>query len=207
MLKAFLFDLDGTLWDSKAAILESLKETITLSKGKSIGEKETAKRLGALDSPFEVLKSYGINRNYLFWKEYKKRYDLVVLFFDNTQAVLQDLANQGKKLGIVTSLKKTIALDLLNKFNLLSRFSVMITPSETSARKPSPKPILKAMCNLNLSKSEVIYIGDKDTDIVAAKRAGCYSGLANWGNGRKVSETPDYTFQEFKDLISLCDVR
>jgi pyrophosphatase PpaX len=205
MLKAFLFDLDGTIWDSKAASIEALEEVIAAEKGKRL-HKKALEDLITLDTPLEVLRLYGIYRDDFFWKEYRKRYNLVVLFFSDTQSILQEVVDQNRKLGIVTSLKKTVAMDLLTKFNLLSLFSVIITPSETYARKPSPKPILLAINKLRLSEPpEAIYIGDKEIDIIAAKRAGCFSGLAEWGGERKVSVAPNYRLKELKDIVGLCE--
>jgi HAD superfamily hydrolase (TIGR01549 family) len=204
MFKAFLFDLDGTVWNSKIATIEALAEVIAVEKGKRINKK-VLQDLITLDTHREVLRLYGIYHDEIFWKEYRKRYDLVVLFFSDTRSILQEIVNRNRKLGVVTSLKKIIAMDLLTKFNLLSQFSVIITPSDTSARKPSSKPILMAINKLGLTETEAIYIGDKESDIIAAKNAGCYSGLAEWGNSAKLSISPDYRLKRLHDLINLCD--
>lgn len=115
------------------------------------------------------------------------------------------MISHKRKLGIVTSLKKNIAQDLLAKFDLSMFFSAMITPSDTTARKPSPKPISLAIERLELTAHEVIYIGDKEIDILAAKNAGCKSGLAKWGNKVKIATVPDYRFKRLHDIIALCE--
>jgi HAD superfamily hydrolase (TIGR01549 family) len=203
MLKAFLFDLDGTIWNSKAAAIEAIRQTILAEKGKRIN-RETLEELITRDTPLEVLRLYGVHNNSLFWREYKKRYDLIALFFDDTSHIFQRMIDKKRKLGIVTSLKKNIAQDLVSKFSLSMFFSVMITPSDTRARKPSPKPILLALERLGLTAPEVVYIGDKEIDILAATNAGCKSGLAEWGNGAEISATPDYRLKKLHDVVALC---
>jgi len=204
MLKAFLFDLDGTIWNSKAATIEAIRETILAEKGKRIN-REILGELITRDTPLEVLRLHGVHNDSLFWREYKKRYNLIVLFFDDTRYIFQRMTSQKRKLGIVTSLKKNISQDLLSKFNLSMFFSVMITPSDTTARKPSPKPILLALERLGLTAPEVIYIGDKEIDMLAAINAGCKSGLAEWGNGVEISVTPDYRLKKLHDVVALCE--
>jgi len=205
MLKAFLFDLDGTLWDSKEAIVEALQQAVAIEKGKKVS-KENLVRLVEQGSPFEVLRLYRIYRDSTFWREYRKRYNLVTPYSNDSCSIFQEVLRRNRKLGIATSLKRTIAFELLSKFNLLTFFPVVITPSETRARKPSPRPILIAINRLNVHKREAIYIGDQDIDMIAARNAGCYSGLAEWGNRGKISIRPDYKFKELSDIIALCGV-
>jgi len=204
MLKAFLFDLDGTIWNSKTAAIEAIRQTILAEKQKRI-RRETLEELIAQSTPLEVLRLYGVRNDSLFWREYKKRYNLIVLFFDDTNHIFQKMLNHKRELGVVTSLKKNIAQDLLAKFNLSVFFSVVITPSDTTARKPSPKPISLAIERLGLTAPEVIYIGDKEIDILAARNAGCKSGLAKWGNGVEISVVPDYRFRKLQDVLALCE--
>lgn len=204
MLKGFLFDLDGTIWDSKTAAIEAIRQTLLTEKGKRI-KREILEELIKQGTPLDVLRLHGVYNYGLFWREYKKRYDLIVLFFDDTRYIFQRMINHKRKLGVVTSLKKNIAQDLLAKFNLSMFFSVMITPSDTTARKPSAKPISLAIERLGLTAPEVIYIGDKEIDILAARNAGCKSGLAKWGNGVKIATVPDYRFKRLHDVIVLCE--
>ena len=66
-----------------------------------------------------------------------------------------------------------------------------------------PEPLLKCIENLNVSKEEVIYIGDALSDQQASHNAGIAFGYAKWGS---VSTTPlhgTYTFESPIDLLKL----
>lgn len=202
--KAFLFDLDGTIWDSEEAFTETLKKVLEKALGKPV-QKEIIRKKLRVDSPIGVMKSFNVFSFDRFWREYKGNYSLVRLFFDNTEIVFNRLLEKGAKLGIVTSLKKSISVDLLCRFNLSKLMSVIITPSETSARKPSPKPLLKALSFLRLNGDKAIYIGNSDIDIIAARGAGCCSGLVTWGARNPTAEKPDFTFHRIEDLLALCE--
>lgn len=201
MLSTFLFDLDGTIWDSKPLVIRSLKKVISDKKGINLS-KQNLLNLINKGSPIQVLNDYGINHD-IFWKEYTKHYDLVKLFFDDTSKILQESLDCGKKLGVVTSLKVNIALSMLENFGLTGFFSTIVTPSDTSARKPSPKPVLIAVHRLKSERDKTIYIGDQEIDLLAAKSAGCYSGLAGWSNNTEIKTEPDFRLSKLRDILHL----
>lgn len=201
---AFLFDLDGTIWDSENAFVEALKPVLEEALCKSVQKELIHERLRE-NSPIGVMKDFNVYSFNRFWREYKQNYESVTLFFDNTENVFKSLKERGVTLGIVTSLKKSVSLDLLHKFHLFELMSVIITPSETTARKPSPIPLLKALSSLQITSEEAIYVGNNDIDIMAAKRARCSSGLATWGVRSPISENPDFVFNKMEDLLSLIE--
>lgn len=200
---ALLFDLDGTLWDSEDAFVETLKSILEKTSDKVI-QRGAIRRKLRKNTPLGVIKEFSVFSYSSFWREYKNNYHLVRLFFDNTQTVLQELLKRGKRLGVVTSLKKPVAMDLLRRFALIKPMSVIITPSDTRARKPSPVPIQKALASLRMKENKVLYIGNSDFDIIAAREAGCSSGLAKWGAKQPILEKPHYVFCTIEELLVEC---
>jgi len=201
MLKGFLFDLDGTIWNSEKTIVRSIFQA-TSEANVRISEDEILKRFKNSASPIAVLRYYGISTE-LFWKNYRKNYAVIQLFFNNTSQVLNTLLKRERSVGFITSLKKEFTLALLEKFDLMKYSMILITPSECRTPKPSPAPINIALNRLSIDNTKSIYIGDQNSDILAAKRAGCKSGLAKWGIRNPVDETPDYVFETLSDVLSL----
>jgi HAD superfamily hydrolase (TIGR01549 family) len=200
MLKGFLFDLDGTIWDSEKTIVKSIFQAA--SKQINVSENEILKQFKNSFSPIAVLRHYGISIE-LFWKSYRKNYTEIQLFFSNTPEVLNTLLKRERSIGFITSLKREFTLALLEKLGLLKYSNILITPSECRTSKPSPAPINMALSRLSIDSIQSIYVGDQNSDIVAAKRAGCKSGLAKWGIRSAVDETPDYVFEELSDVLPL----
>jgi HAD superfamily hydrolase (TIGR01549 family) len=198
-----LFDLDGTIWDSENAFVETLKKVLEQASGKAV-QKATIRRKLRKSTPIGVMKEFDFSSHNYFWNEYERNYHLVRLFFGNTKTVLKRLLRKRIKLGVVTSLKKKVALDLLRRFGLLALMEVIITPSDTRARKPSPVPVLKALNILQLEGDMVIYVGNSDLDIIAAREAGCSSGLAKWGAKQPILEKPCYVFCTLEELLVKC---
>ena len=201
MLKGFLFDLDGTIWDSERAIVETIFQTAA-EAGVKISENEARKQFKNSVSPIAVLRHYGVSTE-SFWKKYKKNYANIQLFFSDTSEVLSTLMEREKRIGFITSLKKEFALSLLRKFALLKYSMVLITPSECRTSKPSPAPLSMAFNRLSIKNTQAIYIGDQNSDIIAANRAGCKSGLARWGVRNAINEPSDYVFQKLNDILPL----
>ncbi|MBI2542324.1 HAD-IA family hydrolase [Candidatus Woesearchaeota archaeon] len=203
MIKTILFDLDGTLWHSENCIAEAIFNTILDSGGKNINQEDVFTKLRKGASFTSILSEFRIMSLNKYWKFYASNLDKIRLFFENTQETMKVLKSNDKKIGFVTSLKKEFAFKLLNQFNLLRYGDVIVTPSETRARKPSPKPLLIAINYLKGDVENTIYIGDQDVDILAAKNAGCLSGLVLWHNNNKIKEKPDFSFNKLSDIISL----
>jgi HAD superfamily hydrolase (TIGR01549 family) len=203
MLNTFLFDLDGTIWDSKPAIIKTLKKVIGEKNGQNLSEKSLLDQIDKI-TPIKILNNHGISLD-VFWNEYAKNYSLVKLFFADTDSILADALDRKKKLGVVTSLKKTVAMTMLENFGLTDFFSTIVTPSDTTARKPSPQPVLIAIDRLKSDIRETIYLGDQEIDIVAAKSAGCYSALALWGNNSKNTIAPDFELSKLRDILHLSE--
>ena len=201
IIKAFLFDLDGTIWDSENVIVDTLQNTISEEKNEIISKEMLLKELRVYHSPLKVLRQHEIWIHNSYWKKYRCNSEKIVLFYNNTFEIFDYLLKQKKFIGYITSLKKEFTLKLLKKFGLYEFPHVIITPSECRQTKPSPKPIIMALEKLIIRNSEAIYIGDQDTDIIAAKRAGCKSGLASWGAHNKIQEKSDYVFETMENIL------
>jgi HAD superfamily hydrolase (TIGR01549 family) len=203
MLKGFLFDLDGTIWDSEKVIVKTIFQAAS-EIDLDVSDNQIVKQFKNSTSPIAVLKHYCIPAD-LFWKFYRKNYLGIELFFGNTVDIFGTLLERKRSIGFITSLKKEFALVLLQKFNLSEFPKIIITPSECRTTKPSPAPINMALNHLCVENVQAMYIGDQNSDIVAAKRTGCKSGLAKWGMRKCVEQHPDYVFEKLSDVLPLSE--
>jgi phosphoglycolate phosphatase len=96
--------------------------------------------------------------------------DLTVLFTE-TPRVIKGLYNQGIKLGIVSTKFRYRIETILSRENLLNFFEVIVGGEDVPTLKPNPSGLLLAVKKLNLTSSEVIYIGDSIIDAETANRA------------------------------------
>ena len=94
--------------------------------------------------------------------------------YSETSRVLQSLKNHGYKLGIISTKYRYRIQDLLKNYFTNNFFDIIIGGEDVSEHKPSPEGILKAIEQLDVEKSQVLYIGDSVVDADAAQQAGVH---------------------------------
>ena len=169
-----LFDLDGTLIDSTEAILDGFRYTFNEFNKEYPGDKEVKKLIGLpLDIMFNKLGIYENVWDYV--DTYKKRYRIISkektkLLPFTKEAVIK--ANKFARLGIVTTKTALYSRELLEYFEIMHYFEVLIGREDVENPKPHPEPILKAIHLMHVNKEATFMIGDTCLDMVSAKEAG-----------------------------------
>lgn len=202
----YLFDFDGTLVDSH----DSLIDVFVLSFRKIGIEIDPNNVLRYMRIPLE--ETYAeVNAPWEKADEFEKAIrfylnDLDVLkktkIYSETYFTLKNLHDSGKKFGIVTSNNEKHVIDVLNLFNIPPEwFSIFVDSDKVRETKPSPKPILYALEELNYldKKEKAVYIGDGMNDMVSANRSGI--------DGILVDRLDEYSDSEgyfrVKDLLQI----
>jgi HAD superfamily hydrolase (TIGR01549 family) len=111
-------------------------------------------------------------------------------------------------LALLTNSGRAATKYALEGLGLSRYFAKSFTRDDVPAMKPRPDGITSALKSLGLDRSEVLYVGDSPTDIIASKRAGVR--IASVATERYDLEAlarlePDYTLgslPELEDLIA-----
>lgn len=67
--------------------------------------------------------------------------------------------------------------------------------------KPNPESMMRVLNDLKLQPSEVISVGDRDADILAAKNARIFSVGCLWGNKSGFTSSPDAVINDPREII------
>lgn len=190
MLKAVLFDLDGTLVDSSEGILNASREAlvslnitdvtdeeITACIGPPIGES-----LGQLMGFSDVQKREFYD---IFRPLYRDKYLFQCALYPGIDSLIKELKSIGLLLGIVTNKKKDSTILLLDHLELSGLFDVVIA-QDTVVREKSLL-IIKALDYLHVGKEEAVMVGDSTNDLDAAYGAGVDFIGVRYGFGLKKS--------------------
>lgn len=206
MYKYIIFDIDGTLLDTVAPNLSSLKKVVLEELNKNCTFEELEFSLGI---PGEVtLNKLGIAdvpRCLHKWNEYLKDYHNEVKVFDGIKETLMELDKRKILTGIVTSETKEEFKNMFIPFNLRNYFDIVICADDTEKHKPNPEPILKLIELSNGNKSDFIYIGDTKYDMQCAASAGIDFGLALWGAKSPEEINANYIFENPKQILNLIE--
>lgn len=174
MIKAVLFDLDGTLLNTNDLILNSFKYTLKEVLGIEVSEEELSKTFGRPLIP--VLEYYSeekLDDLVTVFREYNEaNHDAMCKPFEGVKELIVSLKENGFKLGIVTSKRVKMAKRGCDISGLTEYFDTFITPECTDKHKPHGEPILKACYELGVEPKEVIMVGDAPADILSGKNAG-----------------------------------
>ncbi|MBE0515135.1 HAD family hydrolase [Sulfurimonas sp.] len=173
-----LFDLDGTLIDSTEAILESFHHSFDFHKLSRKDDEEIKSLIGyPLDIMYENL---GVEKGVIaeIITTYKERYrdistQKTQLLKNAKEAV--ELASQFATLGIVTTKTGLYSKILMEHFNVMHHFEVLIGREDVQNPKPHAEPIMKALEKLDTKNREIWMIGDTKLDLIAAQNAGVNS--------------------------------
>ena len=207
-LKGILFDLDGTVLDTRELIYRSFEHVIEVFWLHGIDRKELIKCWGeplattmqrwSPENYEELLSSY---REYMY-----DRHDELVKPFDGMEEVLSELQTEMVPVALVTSKVRRGAERGLKQTGLEKYFQVVVTVEDTGRAKPHADPALLAAEKLFLKPEDLMFAGDTVHDIYCAKHAGCVSIAVDWSECSRenlAAAEPDYFAAEPKDLLRL----
>lgn len=183
MIKAILFDFDGTLINTNDVIVEAWQYTY--------------KHYGFEEVPVEhITKCFGEPLLVTMAREFpdidpkesasvyrQRQVDMaeeLVTVFDGIPALLAELRKAGYKIGIVTSRTRESTLRYLKQFNIEEYFDGVVTCDDTDKHKPDPEPVLLGLEKLNVDKDCTLMIGDSSFDMKSANNAGVKTVLVGW---------------------------
>jgi phosphoglycolate phosphatase len=179
--RLFLFDLDGTLIDSRADITYSLNIVLARLGLPSLPESQAADFVGdgvqklierALHEttgrpPTPELAQNGI---LLFREEYGAHLLDETRLCPHVKETLDSLF--WASFAVVSNKPESLSRRILEGLDIADRFSIILGGDSTQNRKPDPESLLKAMDICAALPSETTMIGDSAVDIQAGKAAG-----------------------------------
>ena len=185
MLKALIFDFDGTIIDTEKADLESWQEIFAEHQVPFDTELFLANlgRAVALVDLFDHLESgvgHPVNRGKL--RRRKKQ-----LFLDRVAELdlrpgvrhwIGQAGQRGIMLGIASCGSRTWIEMNLHRLGMLEQFDAVIGRDHLKNAKPDPEVYLQALHKLGVGPAEAVAVEDSPNGIAAAKAAGIFTVAA-----------------------------
>ena len=188
MIKAVLFDLDGTLADTAPDLTYALNRVrgarglppLPLAATRPYASQGARGLIGAGfnlhpgDPGYDALRDEFLN-NYAANLRRETR------LFAGIPELLDRLEARGLLWGVVTNKAERFTLPLLDLLEVRSRAACVIGGDTTGRIKPHPEPLLAASRALGLAPGACIYLGDDERDVQAGCAAGMTTAIAMWG--------------------------
>lgn len=215
MIKAIIFDFDGTLVDT----LEDLKDAInksllingytrqyTYEETKSLigmGTKVLCQRAISYveHSDEDVEKVFND-----FSITYRKIQCNKTHLFPHVQETLNELKNKEIKLAILSNKVEENTLKIADNLFKKDTFEQIVGQRKEFPLKPDPTSLKYLISLLNVSESEVLYVGDSDTDMKTADNLNLKKVAVTYGYRDKdvlKKYQPDYLIDDFSKLIEI----
>lgn len=208
-LDTILFDLDGTLLDTKPLIDRSFIHTFEHFRPDYV---LTDEELDSFFGPtlYQTFSRYSddeaeIEKMIAYYREYNvANHDAIVKVMPGAKELIYTLHKKGYKLGVVSSKKTDLVRHGLELFGLLDKMDIVIGADEVKNHKPAPDGILLAKEKLEAEK--IAYVGDTLNDILAGKAAGVKTiGCLYIKHPEVMLEaSPDYVIQKLTDILKIC---
>ena len=188
MIKAVLFDFDGTLADTAPDLGHALNRQRT-ARGlpalptEQIRSQASAGSRGLLGLGFNIKpgdNDYESMRDE-FLDFYTQRLCHDTRLFPGVDELLEHLEKRNLPWGIVTNKPARFAHPLIELLGLAQRVACVICGDETTNTKPHPEPLLTASNKIAISPSHCIYLGDDIRDVQASLAAGMQPIVARYG--------------------------
>lgn len=209
MYQYYLFDLDGTLTDPALGITNSVMHALEKFGIEVQDRTQLYKYIGPplMDSftQYAGLSESDARLAINYYREYfapTGKFENVV--YDGIAQMLAELKSMGKTLIVATSKPEPFSVDILKHFELYDYFDFVAGSTLDETRTRKDEVIEYALKSMNVDKSRALMIGDREHDIIGARKNGLKSMGVLYGYGSKeelMKAGADYMVSDVKDIV------
>jgi pyrophosphatase PpaX len=204
-----LFDLDGTVVDSGAIILASMRHATREVLGEEFGDDELLQAVGGpgLEAQMAVFAPDQVDELVRVYRAHNEPLHDELEACVGMEDVLVRLHAEGRRLGVVTAKRRSTVELAFSRVPLGHLFETVVGGDETEKHKPDPEPLLLAAERMNADPSQAAYVGDSPFDMRAAKAAGMHAVAVTWGRihdrTKLEREEPDAIVESAEELLGV----
>jgi pyrophosphatase PpaX len=183
LIRAVLFDLDGTLVDTVGLILASVRHAFAGRPGPT-----DAEWIAGIGQPLRVqLRAFARDEEDVeallarYRDHQRAHHDAQTRRFDGAAEVLATIRAEGRSIGVVTAKLADTADRALRHVGLAPLVDVVVGADSCARHKPDPEPVRLALARLGRAPGEAVFVGDSPHDVAAGNAAGVVTVGALWG--------------------------
>lgn len=211
---AVVFDLDGTLIDSRGDIVAAVNHAligvgrnplpaISITRHVGDGARTLLARCAQLSEYADEIE----RMLQLFISFYTEHPVDFTRWMPGAQETLEDLGElPDLALGICTNKPRSTTEAVLAALGVRTRFRALVAGGDTVEKKPAPGPLLHMAKLLGASPDAMVMVGDGPQDVECARNAGCRSvGVVGGFSSRErlLSAHPDVLLEDMSRLVEV----
>lgn len=187
MQKIVIFDMDGTLIDSREDITTSVN--YVRQKNHNLPPLEESFVVDAINRHernlamlFYNTPTYEERDKVVFEKHYKEQCVQNVYLYEGVLEVLQTFKNKGVKIGVATNAPTKFAVTMLHSLRVDEYFELIVGADKVEHSKPDPAMLQAILKHCHYKEGDKAWmVGDNSKDMQAAHSAGIDAVFAAWG--------------------------
>lgn len=188
MIKAVLFDLDGTLADTALDLGAALNRLLA-EEGLPPQPDHLIRPIASHGARALIRLGFGVEREdpgfdllrQRFLDHYEQSFADRTCLFDGVDAMIRGLDARGLAWGIITNKPMRFTDRLVPTLPFPVPPAVVVSGDTVGVAKPDPRPMQHASRQIGLDPAHCLYVGDAERDIQAGRNAGMRTVLAAWG--------------------------
>lgn len=208
--RAVLFDLDGTLVDSYAALTDAVNHA---RRREGLHDLNDARIRELVGDGVERLLQRAFERTDIpkhVVDAFESRYDEVCCagsrVLAGVDATLRQLADLGVEMAVCTNKPTVFSKKILDFLDLSHYFRAIVGPDVAGARKPDAKHLAVTLQSVQCGDDEALFVGDMPVDVRAARNSGIDVAVVPTGSSTReqlAESEPDHFLERFSDLLKI----
>ena len=208
--RAVLFDLDGTLVDSYAALAEAVNFA---RRQHGLHDLSAARIRGFVGDGLEMMLQRAFESDVVprgAREAFENRYDEICCAESKVLADVEEtiaaLHGDGVLMAVCTNKPTSFSRKILEFLELAPFFRAIVGPDLAGARKPDARHVLHTLGATGCAADDALFVGDMPIDVHAARNSGL--DVAVVATGSSTTEAlraarPDHLLGRFADLLEL----
>ena len=206
-----IFDLDGTLVDSKIDLVNSVNATRGFMQLEPLLESVIASYVGN-GAPMLVRRALPdaseeqVARGLRFFLEYYREHMLdCTVLYPGVREALDELHAAELPLAILTNKPVRFSIHMMEGLGLDTHFFRIYGGNSFAEKKPHPLGIEKLIAESQADRAHTYMVGDSSVDILTARNAGVHACGVAWGFQPETFslEPPDFVIRDMRELVPM----
>lgn len=210
--KLVVFDLDGTLIDSKLDLVHAVNATRRHYQLSDLDQHTVESYVGN-GAPMLIRRSMGqgfsdeeLARALDFFIHYYRDHALDnTILYPGVREVIESLHLARITQAVLTNKPVKISIDIVSGLSLSEKFLRVYGGNSFPSKKPDPEGLLRLMEEAGASPAQTLMVGDSTVDIQTARNAGCPSCGVTFGFQPESLKdpAPDFLIDAMDDLLPI----